>query len=504
VLSSPKVRSSRDAAKEGPLLSGFARLLAERAESPAIFALSERRVVRFRDLEEECDEIEACLARTPVPRGRALLSLAGNRASWFALFLAGIRRENVLLSLDSQTSSVEAASLAERYGVSAIVAPSSRLDLNDVGARPGEDLPGGLRLWVVDRSEPRLFPGAFLLKLTSGSVGTPRAVLVSEENLWNDGRHVVEAMGIGKSDVNYGVIPLSHSYGIGNLVAPLFLQGNPVALRDLFLPGQLFEDAQATSLSTFPGVPFLFDQILPLLKERGVPKTLRLFVSAGARIEESLVTQYKHELGVKIHSFYGTSETGGITYDDSDDLSEPLNVGRPMPETEVTLTNDRSLASSGRRVRVRGNAIAKGYVESEGDDDASRFENGAFLTGDVGHFNESGRLVLTGRVSSFVNVAGRKVDPGEAESVLLAMPDVAAAKVIGLPCDRRGQKLVAFVVPLSRELSLTRVRSYCAEKLSPHKIPRDVILLDSLPLTPRGKVDRAALEELSRATDSEV
>jgi acyl-CoA synthetase (AMP-forming)/AMP-acid ligase II len=121
------------------------------------------------------------------------------------------------------------------------------------------------------------------------------------------------------------------------------------------------------------------------------------------------------------------------------------------------------------------------------------------LTGDLGRLDERGRLYLTGRVSSFVNVAGRKVDPNEAESVLLAMPEIADAKVLGLPCDRRGQKLVAFVVPRSRELSPARVRSYCAGKLSPHKIPRDLILLDSLPLTARGKVDRLALEQLARS-----
>jgi long-chain acyl-CoA synthetase len=489
---------------EGLFLSGFARILAQRPESPAIFALSERRVVRFRDLLDECGAVEACLERARVPRGRALLSLAGNRSSWFALFLASLRRGNVILSLDSQASSSEVSALAERYGVSAIAAPSSRLDLSEIGAHPGDELPGGLQLWTLDGTEPRLFPGTALLKLTSGSAGAPRAVLVSEENLWNDGRHVVEAMGIGRNDVNYGVIPLAHSYGLGNLVVPLFLQGTPLALRDLFLPAQLLEDAPATGLTAFPGVPFLFEQILPLLRERGVPPSLRLLLTAGARIKESLVSTYKEELGIKIHSFYGSSETGGITYDDGDDVTEPLNVGRSMPETEVSLTNDPSLASSELRVQVRGNAVAKGYVEPPGDVEPSWFQDGAFLTGDLGRFDLEGRLVLTGRVSSFVNVAGRKVDPGEAESVLLEMPDVAAAKVLGLPCDRRGQKLVAFVVPHSRELSAAQVRSYCAEKLSPHKIPRDLIFLDSLPLTPRGKVDRAALEALSRATDSKT
>jgi long-chain acyl-CoA synthetase len=361
------------------------------------------------------------------------------------------------------------------------------------------ELPGGLRLRLMDRERAGRFPGAFLLKLTSGSVGKPRAVLVSQEDLWNDGRHIVEAMGIGKDDVNYGVVPLSHSYGLGNLVAPLFLQGTPLVLRDLFLPGQLFEDAQATGLSAFPGVPFLFEQIFPLLLERGVPTTLRLLVSAGARIEESLVARYKQELGIKIHSFYGSSETGGITYDDEDEVSDPLNVGRSMPETEVTLKEDPATSSSELRIHVRGNAVAQGYVETPDEEEPSRFMSGGFLTGDLGRFDEAGRLVLTGRVSSFVNVAGRKVDPGEAESVLLAMPGIAAAKVLGLPCDRRGQKLVAFVVPHSRGLSPARVRSFCAEKLSPHKIPRDLIFLDAFPLTARGKVDRLALERLTRS-----
>ena len=76
------------------------------------------------------------------------------------------------------------------------------------------------------------------------------------------------------------------------------------------------------------------------------------------------------------------------------------------------------------------------------------------------------------------------------------MPDVADAKVLGLPCDKRGQKLVAFIVPRSPHLNTIEVRSYCAEKLSPYKIPRDVILLEAMPLTARGKVDRRALEEL--------
>jgi len=477
----------------GYFIAGFERLLTDRADHPAVFALSERRVLSFADLACEYEAIKSRFESARVPDGSCVLALAGNRSSWFGLFLACLARGDVLMSLDAQTSSAEAWKLASRYGVSAMVAPSSREDLGGAGVRAVEELPGDLRLLSLDRAPPGPFEGASLLKLTSGSMGTPKAVLVSEENLWNDGLHIVEAMGIREEDVNYGVIPLSHSYGLGNLVAPLFIQGTAVALRDLFLPGQLFEDARETKISILPGVPFLFDQILAHLREHGLPPSLRLLVTAGARIEENLVAQFKEKLGAKIHSFYGSSETGGITYDAEDQLSDPLTVGRVLPETEVTLRGN------GLRIHVRGNAVARGYLEASEEDEACEFLDGGFLTGDLGRLDDRGRLFLTGRVSSFVNVAGRKVDPGEAESVLLAMPEIADAKVLGLPCERRGQKLVAFVVPLSGELSPARVRTYCAEKLSPHKIPRDLILLDSLPLTARGKIDRRALEELTRS-----
>jgi long-chain acyl-CoA synthetase len=353
-----------------------------------------------------------------------------------------------------------------------------------------------------DTHELRTYDDALLLKLTSGSSGDPKAVHVTEANLWNDARHIVEAMGIGPHDVNYGVIPISHSYGLGNLVAPLFLQGTPIALRDLFLPNQMLEDVATHGISVLPGVPILFRQVVDRYRGMRLPPSLRLLVSAGARIDLELVSDFKKTLGLKIHSFYGSSETGGITYDDEEEIAEPLHVGRPIPETEVTLGAGAGSTDEGQ-ILVRGNAVSRGYVDgADGDRDGdrngvARFIEGGFTSGDLGRFDEHGRLYLTGRLSSFVNVAGRKVDPNEAERALLSMPEIDEAKVIGVPCDIRGEKLVAFVVPSSGQLEPMRIRSYCATKLAPHKIPRDVVVLDAMPLTARGKVDRQALVAMS-------
>ena len=164
-------------------------------------------------------------------------------------------------------------------------------------------------------------------------------------------------MGIRAHDVNYGVIPLSHSYGLGNLVAPLLMQGTPIALRELFLPAQLAADARATGPVSATGCPIPV-RANPLPASRGGEAYRRqcAFSSPPGRGSTwNLVTSFKKELGTKIHSFYGSSETGGITYDDEEDdndddddkISDPLTVGKPMPETEVTLRRDE-------RVHVHG------------------------------------------------------------------------------------------------------------------------------------------------------
>lgn len=479
-----------------PFLAGFEKLVAERGDAPAILALSERRVLSFEDLAREYQATKTTFAGAKIPEGSCVVALAGNNASWFSLFLACVARGDALLSLDDDMTPEEARGVASRYGAAAMVVPASRHDLRPEASAA---LPGELIVSVLDDRDPKSFGDARLLKLTSGSSGEPKAVRVTEENLWNDARHIVEAMGIRPQDVNYGVIPLSHSYGLGNLVAPLFLQGTPVALRRMFVPGQLFDDVAETGATVLPGVPFLFQKILEQHGEAGLPSSLRLLVTAGAPIDPGLVAAFKGGLGIKIHSFYGSSETGGITYDDEEDLTDPLNVGKAMPETEVTLRSDARAPSGERRVHVRGNAVALGYVEALDDEGFTEFVDGGFTTGDLGEIDESGRLYLTGRLTSFVNVAGRKVDPREAEGVLLEMPEIADAKVLGLPCEKRGQKLVAFIVPVSEteKLRPAQVRTHCARKLSPHKIPRDMILLDAMPVTPRGKVDRRALWALT-------
>jgi long-chain acyl-CoA synthetase len=262
------------------------------------------------------------------------------------------------------------------------------------------------------------------------------------------------------------------------------------------MPTLFVEDAAASRATVFSGVPFMFDRLRDSLADHSLPPSLRLLITAGARIEPATVQWFLDHQRRKIHSFYGASETGGITFDETDEMPDPLHVGRPLKGVTVELLPEPGVAVGGR-VFVRGPGMASGYANVGNDGHNDAFQNGGFRTADVGYFNDSSQLVLTGRLSSLVNVAGRKVDPAEVERVLLNLPQVTDARVLGVDAPPRGQELVAFVVRSDDALTPLTLRQRCADTLSPYKIPRRFIFLQAWPVDARGKVDRRALQSLA-------
>jgi long-chain acyl-CoA synthetase len=173
-----------------------------------------------------------------------------------------------------------------------------------------------------------------------------------------------------------------------------------------------------------------------------------------------------------------------------------------MPGTQVELRPWDGVQPGEGRVFVRGDAVAAGYATpTDPERTTSTFVDGGFLTGDVGTFDGSGRIVLRRRVSRFINVAGRKVDPAEIEAVLRSMPGVVEMTVIGIPCDMRGEQVVV-CIRRDGPLSASDVRAYCAARLPIFKVPRQVVFADALPVGARGKLDRQAIQASIGAGDS--
>jgi long-chain acyl-CoA synthetase len=478
------------------IVERFRRIVRDTPSRPLIHLPLARTTITAEELQAAASTQRGRLEQAGIGPDHVVIYAAGNRPELFGLWLACRELGVVLLPADVGTTTGELAALAGRFGASAlIVAAGTAATSDDLG--DSQTFVPGLAVVRPQGVTPSVgaYSGACTLKLTSGSTGEPKATFTTEAQLVLDSEHITTAMGIGPDDCQMAAIPLSHAYGIGNLLVPLLIQGTAIVLREAFVPHQFATDATTYGARAFPGVPFMFDHFNAHLPPGAWPSRLTALISAGARLEPSTVRAFHSSFGVKIHSFYGTTEAGGIAYDESADTDEADDqpvVGRPLPDVTISLQPEEGAPPDGGRVHVASGAVASGYADGE------PFETGGighgFLTGDFGRFDRFGRLLLTGRVSSFINVAGRKVQPEEVEAVLRAMPGIVDVRVIGAPDPARGQQIVACLVPSGQGPSTLDVRHFCAPRLAAYKIPRTIVVMDRIPLTERGKTDRRQLQ----------
>ncbi|HEY1107647.1 MAG TPA: class I adenylate-forming enzyme family protein [Opitutaceae bacterium] len=319
-----------------------------------------------------------------------------------------------------------------------------------------------------------------LLKLTSGSTGTPKALAFTDAQMLADGRQVCASMGIGPEDMNLGLIPFGHSYGLGNLVLPLLQQGSAILANVTPLPQVLADAVQRWRPTVFPAVPAL----LRVLTLADVPpeklSSLRTIISAGAPLAPDVAQAFRAKFGRSVHNFYGSSETGGISYDRTGDAAlTGRSVGTPLDG--VTLRWGR-----GGRFTV-----ASAAVMTLGNRRRSAAGLGEFQMADIGQQTELGELKLIGRVGRVVKIAGRRLDLGEVEGAIKGLPGVRDALVT--PYAGRAESLAAAV---ATERDAEALRAVLREKLAPWKIPKKIVVLPVFPLTARGKTDTARLRAL--------
>jgi long-chain acyl-CoA synthetase len=477
------------------IVEAFRRLERNSPARPLIYVPAAHRVITATELARMSASLGATLDALRVAPGSVIGMALGNRPSAIAAFLACAERGQPYLPIDGATATDQIADIGRRLSAAALLLASaepvpgfhSRRTVSDVTFAIAEETPA------------RPAYDASVLKLTSGTTGVPRATLTSEAALVLDSSTLMQAMGIGPNDTQVATIPLSHAYGFGNLLVPLLLQGTAIVLREAFVPQRLPADARAVGARVFPGVPFMFDYFGQHPPPGGWPPTLTTLMSAGARLGQTTVDRFRGEFGLKIHSFYGTTETGGICYDAEDDAVTEGNVGRPLPSVGVSLRPHEGAPPGGGQVLVSGAGVITSYADGR---DPEVFADGGFLTGDLGEFDADGRLVLSGRISPFVNVAGRKVQPREVEQALRDIEGLLDVRVIGVADQRRGELLVAFLVMRAARPSVVELRRFCATRLASFKIPRAFVFLDEIPVTARGKTDRAALDAAARAAST--
>jgi malonyl-CoA/methylmalonyl-CoA synthetase len=414
---------------------------------------------------------------------------AANSASWVLAYLGAQRAGATVNPLnpayraaevehilsDAQPSIVmvdrERRGLIERlrHGVAALMQIVELEDLPE-----SDDVPP---LPALDPSSPAL------IIYTSGTTGRPKGALLDHGNMLAQARGVIEAWRWEPEDRLVLALPLFHVHGLGIGLHGTLLRGASATLIP-FSPEAVVHELQAGGTMFF-GVPAMYQRLVEHLERHPVDLShVRLFVSGSAPLPPALFARCREALGQPVLERYGITEGGIAVSNPYDGPRRAGRVGHPLPGVEVRL-------GEGDEIQLKGGQVFSEYWNNPR---ATRevFVEGWLRTGDVGEIGPDGSLAVRGRIKELIISGGFNVYPREVELVLETHPAVVEAAVAGLPSERWGEEVAAFVVA-RRPVTAEQLIAYTRDRLAPYKCPRQVHFLDALPRNSMGKVQRSEL-----------
>ena len=464
-----------------PLLDAWLETLRCAKDGPAILNTDGEVLRKFSDVEERACHFESNLKM--FAPGSVIAIQIGNHEDWPSILIACLRNRLVVLPLEQSISGQQRDAALKVCGATALVsAVSSGGSAEIFGLRPSKD-----REQAADATTDWAEKAPTLLKLTSGTTAAPRAIRFGSQQLLADCNQICDTMGISDADLNFGVIPISHSYGFSNLLMPLIVRGVPMVVSRDRTPRAVLADLARTNATVFPGTPIFYQAFCDM---HDVPalRQLRLCISAGAPLSGTVAKKFFEKFKLLIHSFYGASECGGICYDRDGTAFEDAVVGEPLKNVDVETIDPAALSS---QIRVRSAGVGDGYFP---EPDEQKLANGIFVPDDLLARTEHG-FKIVGRISDVINIAGKKVNPGEVEAHIIGFPGIKQAVVFGRPAAAgalRNEEVAACVVA-DADLRENNLLELCRKTLSPWQVPKRIFIVDAIPTNERGKISRRDL-----------
>ncbi|HXX95164.1 MAG TPA: class I adenylate-forming enzyme family protein [Planctomycetota bacterium] len=452
----------------------LARQAREQGGREAVRSEGERASVSFAGLHERSGVWERGLEKAGVEAGRLVALATGNTLAFVELFFALRRRGAAVLIVDDGHAAPGTLEVCRAMGAAGILHRQS--SIAGVGLAGAPD--PSVRWTELPGSAPP--PGTAIVKLTSGSTLNPRGACFTEEALLEGIDHIVRGMSLTPRDRVLVSIPLGHSYGFDNGVLSLAAAGTPLVLQPDVLPTALLGTIRDRGITFFPAVPALLRALALAEWPRDLP--LRSVISASAPMPAETEEAFRVASGLRIQQFFGATEAGGISFETRPDEPHARgSVGFPLPGVRIELHPE-----DGIRVHSAANRFA--ILPSR------EATPPHVATGDRGEISPDGRLRLKGRIQVVGNIGGIKVDVGAIDEFLRTLPGVGEAAVLPVEDPVRGHRLVACVE--SDTQSPNSLLELCRARLSAREVPSEIRVVDRLPRTSRGKLDRSALRDM--------
>ena len=494
-------------------LSPAAAYAAGAARDPDRLAvIDEREAVTYAEIDRRSTAVAHALADRGVHVGDSVALLARNSAAFVVAQVAISKLGADTLYLNTGFAGPQLGDVLTAEGATAIVADEEFIPLLDevapdlphlVAWSDDESMPDSVAA-IGDETAPELSPpgrdGRHII-LTSGTTGRPKGAARSAPGALAGMVELVailEAIPYKARGVTVLSAPAFHAWGLANLTLAMGLQSTLV-MRRRFDPKGALELVEKHRADTLVAVPVMIQRILDLPDKevRDIDtSSLRIVALSGSALPPTLATKFMDLVGDVLYSLYGSTEVSYVSVAGPADLrAAPGTAGRLVRGVTVKLVDsDGNEVPHGQTGRIfAGSALTfEGYTSGEDKDRLGPLTS----TGDMGRFGDDGRLYVEGRDDDMIVSGGENVFPAEVEDCLHRHPDVQDAAVVGVEDDRFGQALVAHVVLRGGgAASADDLRAHVKKQLANYKVPREIVVHDSLPRNETGKVLKRDLKD---------
>jgi long-chain acyl-CoA synthetase len=335
---------------------------------------------------------------------------------------------------------------------------------------------------------------------TSGTTGNPKGVVLTHRNLISNalgGRGEVEGPPERSAETQLAVLPLAHAFGI--LVSNVFfLSGATIVALPRFDTNAVFSAIERYRISGFAGVPAMFVALLYSPDgDKYDTSSLQHCVSGSAPLPLAILEGFEQKFHCKILEGYGLSEASAALTGHAIDMPrKPGSVGKALAGVELLVVDEHDQpvpTGDVGEVIARGPNIMQSYYNMP-EETRAAMRNGWLHTGDMGRLDEDGYLYIVERKKDLIIRGGFNIYPRDVEEVLNRHPDVIESAVIGVPSQRMGEEVKAFVVTRG-PVDADTLMAYCRQSLANYKTPSEIEFVNALPRNPVGKVDKKELRK---------
>jgi len=471
----------------------------------------------YADLHQASRRIAAELLRLDIHSRDCVGILDNNSLFWVCSYLAVLKIGAVAVPFSTTLTSEEFSRNA-RFTECKAICLSIRQNKKYASALPASvalvfdqclDQEGPLA-WPAEAKDFNWDQDAALM-LTSGTTAAPRAVRITHHNIQANTNSIVEYLELNRNERMMDILPFYYCFGTSLLHTHLRVGASLVLCNSFVYPEPVLDTLEELECTGFAGVPSTYQLLLRNSSfPRRAKKPLRKIQQAGGKLHNVLIKELVAcQPQARVYVMYGQTEaTARLSYLPPERLPEKLgSMGKGIPQVELRVLNesgDPVKPGEVGEIYATGENISPGYWKDPLAS-AEKFVNSTLKTGDLATVDEDGFIYIVDRKADFIKSFGFRVSSQDVESCILELENVVSAAVIGEPDLVRGEAIRAFVVlrphtPLTTE----DIISHCRRRIARHMVPRDVTVVDSLPMNAHGKVVKSELKKYTRPVPQET